>query len=46
MDDGDVMFPGVSASFDVVSCGNGGNDDFWVGFGRLDDCCGPGDDGA
>lgn len=46
MDGGDVMFPGVGASFDLISRGNSCNDDFRVGLGGLDDCCGPGDDGV
>ena len=40
------MFPGVGARFDLIPCGNGCNDDFGVGLGGLDDCCGPGDGGG
>ena len=41
---GDVVFPGVGACFDVISSCYGCDDDFAVGFGRLDDCCGPSGD--
>ena len=39
VDGGDVIFLGVGVGFGLVSCGNGCNDDFRVGFGRMDDSC-------
>lgn len=37
MNGGDVIFLGVGFGFDLVSCGNGCDDNFGVGLGRLDD---------
>ncbi len=44
MDGRNVPFPGVGAGFDLVSCGNGCNDDFRMRPGRLDDSRGPDSD--